>query len=373
MRSVLLLLAKFWNTTMPATKPLLGLLSAVLITIGSPAFAQQFSGQVVTMIVNYSAGGPTDVEARVVAQHLPKYLQGVTSVVVRNVGGAAGRIGVNQLGEAPPRDRLNIGFFTWNPVDQLVQNETLRVRYNDFKLIAGMHQATLLYIRRDTPPGINRPADVAKARPFRAGALSPTSHSTILQRLALDLLGAKFDTIYYSKGLHEVDVAIRQGDIHVSTNSVSGWYSSTKPLLIDTGIAMPLVQYDHVRADGSLGRSPELPDVPTFLEVYKDIWGRNAMPSGEKWEALQLLTRIMDSMYRTVFMPPNAPDAAVAEMRAAFVKLAKDGAFIADFEKVTKAKPSFVIGAQGERIISDLGNAQPAFVSFLRKYVEATK
>lgn len=45
------------------------------------------------MIVNYTAGGPTDVEARVVAQHLPKHLQGVTSVVVRNVGGAGGRIG----------------------------------------------------------------------------------------------------------------------------------------------------------------------------------------------------------------------------------------------------------------------------------------
>jgi tripartite-type tricarboxylate transporter receptor subunit TctC len=350
-----------------------GLLLAVLLAIASPASAQQFSGQIVTMIVNYTAGGPTDVEARVVAQHLPKHLQGVTSVVVRNVGGAGGRIGVNQLGEAPAKDRLNIGFFTWNPVDQLVKNETLRVRYNDFKLIAGMHQATLVYIRRDTPPGISKPADVAKARPFRAGALSPTSHSTILQRLALDLLGAKFETIVGYKGLRDVDVAIRQGDIHASTNSVSGWYSSTKPLLIDTGIAMPLVQYDHLRADGTMGRSSDLPDVPTFLEVYKEIWGKDAKPSGEKWEALQLLTRIMDSMYRTVFMPPNAPDAAVAEMRAAFVKLAKDEGFIADFERITKAKPSFIIGAQGERIIADLGNVKPEFLNFLRKYVEATK
>ncbi|MBI2318972.1 MAG: hypothetical protein HYU75_18755, partial [Betaproteobacteria bacterium] len=315
-------------------------------------------------------GGPTDVEARVVAQHLPKHLQGVTSVVVRNVGGAGGRIGVNQLGEASAKDRLNIGFFTWNPVDQLVQNETLRVRYNDFKLIAGMHQATLLYIRRDTAPGISRPADLAKAKPFRAGALSPTSHSTILQRLALELLGAKFDTIYGYKGIRDIDVAMRQGDIQVSTNSVSGWYSSTKPLLIDPGIAIPLVQYDHARADGSLGRSPELPDVPTFIEVYKEIWGKDALPSGDKWQALQMLTRIMDSMYRTVFMPPNAPEAAAAEMRAAFVNLAKDEAFIADFEKVTKAKPSFIIGAKGDRIIAELGNVQPAFVSFLRKYIE---
>ena len=54
---------------MTAMKPLL--LSATLLALGNAAFAQQFAGQVVTMIVNYSAGGPTDVEARVVAQHLP--------------------------------------------------------------------------------------------------------------------------------------------------------------------------------------------------------------------------------------------------------------------------------------------------------------
>ena len=136
---------------------------------------------------------------------------------------------------------------------------------------------------------------------------------------------------------------------------------------------MPLLQFDHVRADGSLGRSSDLPDVPTFLEVYKDVWGKDAMPSGDKWEALQLLTRIMDSMYRTVFMPPNAPDAAVAEIRAGFVKLAKDEAFIADFEKVTKARPSLIIGAQGERVIADLGRVQPAVVSFLKTYLAETK
>ena len=60
-------------------------------------------------------------------------------------------------------------------------------------------------------------------------------------------------------------------------------------------------------------------------------------------------------------------------MRAAFVKLAKDGAFIADFEKVTKARPSFIIGAQGEHVIADLGNAPPSFVSFLRGYLAETK
>ena len=116
---------------MTAMKFVYGLLAALplaLLSLGNAAFAQQFSGQVVTMIVNFSAGGPTDVEARLAARHLPKYLQAVRSIVVRNVGGGGGIIAVNQLGEASERDRLNVGFFTWGPLAQLIQDESLRVR-----------------------------------------------------------------------------------------------------------------------------------------------------------------------------------------------------------------------------------------------------
>src|SRR3972149_4517394 len=97
------------DVTMPPMKPLFAFLFALLLAAGSSAFAQEFSGQVVTVIVNYSAGGPADIDARVIAKHLPRYLQGVTSVVVRNVGGAGGRIGVNQLGQSSGRGRRKPG------------------------------------------------------------------------------------------------------------------------------------------------------------------------------------------------------------------------------------------------------------------------
>ncbi|MBI2317563.1 MAG: hypothetical protein HYU75_11310 [Betaproteobacteria bacterium] len=326
---------------MPSLKPVLALLCT--LGLANLAFAQQFAGQVVTMIVNYSAGGPTDVDARIVARHLPKHIQGVGSVVVRNVGGAGGNIG------------------------------SLRVRYNDLKFIAGFQQASLLYIRRDTAPGVSKPADVAKARPFRAGALSPTNQATLRMRLALDLLGAKYEIIPGYKGLHDIEVAVRQGDIQVTHNSLSGWYTAVKPILVDTGIVIPLIQYDYRRPDGSLGRNPDAADVPAFLEVYKAIWGKDAMPSGEKWEALQLVNEIMDSMGRAVFMPPIAPAAAVEEMRAAMEKLSRDAEYIADYEKVVKFKPRFIVGAKGERIIAGLGSVKPSFVSFLRTYLGEKK
>ena len=356
---------------MKAMKFACGLLAATTLALGNAAFAQQFSGRIITMIVNYPVGGPSDIEARLVARHLPKYLQGVTSVIIRNVGGAGGIIGVNMIGEAPERDRLTVGYITFNPINQLVQDPTLHVRYNDLKLIVGIRQSSLLYIRRDTPPGINRPADVVKARIIKAGALGPGGTGTLRQRLSLDLLGAKYETIGGYKGLGEIEVAVRRGDLHLTNTSLSSWFASVRPNLVDSGIVMPLFQYDYERPDGTLGRNPELPDVPAFLEVYKEVFGKDAMPSGEKWQALMFISRILDSMYRAVFMPPIAPAAAVEEMRGAFEKLASDAEFIADFEKVVKLKPSFIIGAQGEAIISELGKVPPEIPGFLRKFIEA--
>ena len=53
-----------------------------------------------------------------------------------------------------------------------------------------------------------------------------------------------------------------------------------------------------------------------------------------------------------------------------FEKLANDAEFSTDYEKVVRIKPRFVIGAQGEAIISELGKVQPSIVSILRKYID---
>jgi tripartite-type tricarboxylate transporter receptor subunit TctC len=346
---------------------------AALFSFAPPLFAQNFSGRVVTMIVNYSPGGPTDIEARVVAKYLPKYLQGVRAVIVRNVPGAGGNIGVNQLGEQNADEKLNIGFFTWDPVDQLIQNKSLHVRYNDLKFIAAFRQVSLVYMRRDTLPGMSRPADIVKAKDIKAGALSPSNHATVRQRLALDLLGVRYETIPGYKGLRDIELAVQQGDLQLTNNSLPGWYSTIKPNLVDKGIVMPVFQYDVDRPDGSTGRSIDLPDVQAFTEVFKEVKGPTAMPSGERWEALQLLGRIMDSMYRTVFMPPHAPREAVEEMRAAFEKLAKDPEFIAAYEKIVRTKPNMIIGTPGETILADLGKVSPTILTFLRQYIDSSR
>src|SRR5215470_2749074 len=67
-----------------------------------PAPAQYYKGRTVTMIINYPAGGPNDIEGRIIAQHLPAHIPGKPTIVIKNVSGAGGVIATNQLAEAAP-------------------------------------------------------------------------------------------------------------------------------------------------------------------------------------------------------------------------------------------------------------------------------
>src|SRR6516165_944752 len=131
------------------------------------ACAQFYKGKTVTMIINYPAGGPTDIEGRIVAQHLPVHIAGKPTVVVKNVGGAGGVIGSNQLGNAAPNGET-IGFFTLDMISQLVGNPALRVNYADFVMIAGVENPLVMYARKDTPPGLKIATDIMRAEEFKA-------------------------------------------------------------------------------------------------------------------------------------------------------------------------------------------------------------
>lgn len=80
----------------PSVKSLLAL--GVLVT--TVASAQQFPSKVISMVVAYPAGGPSDVVARVVAPHIAKGLG--QTIVIENVAGAAGAIGVQKMLSAAP-------------------------------------------------------------------------------------------------------------------------------------------------------------------------------------------------------------------------------------------------------------------------------
>ena len=74
-------------------------LALAVIAAPDSAAAQYYRGKTLNMIINYPAGGPTDIEGRISAQHLPAHMPGTPRIIVKNRGGAGGLIGSNFLGE----------------------------------------------------------------------------------------------------------------------------------------------------------------------------------------------------------------------------------------------------------------------------------
>ena len=64
------------------------------------AQAQSYPSRPITVVVPFPAGGPSDVVARIVAEHMGKVLG--QTMVIENVGGAGGTIGSARVASAAP-------------------------------------------------------------------------------------------------------------------------------------------------------------------------------------------------------------------------------------------------------------------------------
>ena len=338
---------------------------AILMAAAVPlaALAQQYKGKTITMIVNYPAGGPADIEGRIVAQHLPNHIPGKPNVVVKNVSGAGGIIGSNQLGEAAPNGET-VGFFTIDIIAQLVANPALRTPYSDFVMIAGFENPLVAYARKDTPPGLKVPADIMKASGFKALSLNVQNTNTVNQALSLDLLGIKYQPVPAYRGLKEVETAILQNIGQFANTSLPGWRGSVEPTM--DHLVMPLWQIAPRGKDGGTPRSRAMPDLQTFEEFFESV--HNKKPSGFMYEVLRASSDPLVAMFRTALLPPKAPADVTEVMRAAFVSLGQDKDFIRDYANAVKTNPLLVSGADAQEIVAALGKVKPEVKAFVVDY-----
>jgi len=79
---------------------LFGIAVTVIVFAAAPTTAQEYPTKVVTMIVPFTAGGPTDTVARLLGAPMSKSLG--QQVIVENVGGAGGTIAANRVAKGIP-------------------------------------------------------------------------------------------------------------------------------------------------------------------------------------------------------------------------------------------------------------------------------
>src|SRR5262245_55419899 len=173
--------------------------AATLPAVSSIVRAQAYPTRPMTMIVPYSAGGPTDTIARIMAERMRTSLGQI--VLVENVTGAAGTIGVGRVARAAPDGyTISIGHWGTHVVNGAIYELPYHV-YNDFEPVSLIAANPQLIVSRKAIPAKDLQELVAwlKANSAKAtqGTAGHGSGSHVSGVYLQSITGARFQFIPY--------------------------------------------------------------------------------------------------------------------------------------------------------------------------------
>jgi tripartite-type tricarboxylate transporter receptor subunit TctC len=265
--------------------PRLGIVIAAALALSSPATAQDYPNRQVKIIVPFGAGGPADVFARVIGQHLQETLK--QSFVIENRPGAGAVIGTNEVAKSAADGYTLLMMSNTHTV-----NETLLANRNyqllrDFVAVAPVNSSDLLMVVHPSVPAKDLKEFLAllKAKPGELNYAS--SGPGTPYHMAAELFKSM-------SGTNLVHVPHR-GSGDARTSVIGGHVQ----MMIDAITTMaPTAQNGQVRALGSTGqtRSSVMPDVPTIAEAglpgYEaTIWLGIMAPAGTPKAIVDKLNR----------------------------------------------------------------------------------
>jgi tripartite-type tricarboxylate transporter receptor subunit TctC len=237
-------------------------LALALLAAGTlPVSAENYPSRTITIVVPYPAGGPTDTLARILAERLQGALS--QSVIVENIGGAGGSIGVGRVAHAAPDGyTLSIG----HTQTHVFNASILKLDYdvvNDFAPIALLADTPIWIVTRKSLPVDDVKSFIAwlKSQNGKAtmGTVGIGSPSEFAARIFMRETGTSFQLVPYRGAApliqdmlgNHIDFAFGQAAGYI-TNVESGQFK-----------ALAVLQPKRWWA---------APDVPTLDELgFKDI------------------------------------------------------------------------------------------------------
>ena len=264
------------------------------------AAGSTYPNKPITLIVPYSAGGSSDVGARLVAKRLEKELG--QPVVVENVPGAAGWIGWHKLAKANP-DGYTLSLFTLNYITSYLNPEPKRDMNLDSvtHLVNHVLDITAWGVKPDSRfKDVKELMAYVKENPGKVSVATSgiyTQHHVAL--IALEKLGYKMKPVH-TNGLSESLTMAMGGHVDVVSMGAGDIRNQAKE-----GTLRALAVLD-------AKRSKFLPDVPTFAES----------------------TGINMNAYaaRGFAGPANMDPAAVKRLETALKKIMEDPSHVAEME-----------------------------------------
>ena len=262
----------------------------VLLFFSAGASAQ-FPNRPVTLIVPFPPGGSTDTAARIIAEAMRPALG--QTVVVENVGGAGGTIGVARLARSAP-DGYTIDIGQWDThVGAIIYPITFDLQ-KDFAPLGLLSNNPQLMIARKGFPANDLKGLVAymKANPGKATFVDQNAAARLTGILMQQATGTQVLFVpYRGAGPAMQDMLAQQVDL----------------MVVQAAVTLPQARAGNVKilANLSPARSSVVPDIPTSEEsgipgLYASGWFGLFAPRGTPKD---VLTRLNSAMVQALANP----------------------------------------------------------------------
>jgi tripartite-type tricarboxylate transporter receptor subunit TctC len=231
----------------------LALAAALSLTSGR---AQDYPNRAVKIIVPFGAGGPADVYARVMGQHLQEALK--QPFVVEARPGAGSITGTQEVAKAEPDGYTLLMMSNTHTVNETLRPNRPFVLMRDFVAVAPVNYSDLIMVVHPSVPAKDLKEFLAllKSKP---GALNyASSGAGTPYHMAGELFKAMSNTDIVHvphKASGDARTAVLGGHVQMMIDAITS--------------TAPTVQSGQLRALGTTGktRSSLLPDVPTVAEA----------------------------------------------------------------------------------------------------------
>lgn len=245
---------------------------ALLVTVGAAdANAQSYPSRPITLVVPFPPGGSTDAAARIMAERMRATLG--QSVVIENIGGAGGSIGVGRVARAAP-DGYTFDIGQW---DTHVGSIIYKLDYDlekDFEPIALISNNPQLLVAKNELPA-NTLAELVSWMTANPGKIN-----FVNQNAAANVTGVLFENLTKQK----VQFIPYRGAGPAMTDLIAGVVDL---LVVQGAIALPQIRAGKIKALANLSaeRSASMADIPTSDEsgvpkLYMSGWFGFWAPKG---------------------------------------------------------------------------------------------
>src|SRR5215218_749835 len=315
-----------------------------------PAAAQEaepfYKGKTVDLLIGYPPGGSNDAYGRLISRHLGKHLPGHPTVVPRNMPGAGSFLATNTIANISPKDGTVIGIGAPTlTLDERLGTQGVRYKTSELNWVGRVDSLiNMVFTWKTTPVKTFEEAQKTEVKLAGTGAGSTVSiYPTVMN----NVFGTKFKLIMGYKGSNEAMLSVERGETEGHSTSYTALKIAHPDWLRDKSVTI-LVQF-------GLKRHPEMPDVPTAVELARNDEERKILT------AITAASEIGTSFFTT----PGVPAERVSELRRGFDAMTKDPEFLSEAEK-SKLSVNPITGEELQKLVADVSNLPPDLVEKVR-------